>query len=113
MKHTVEEIRKIAAGFLLRVEFRKTASEDTVQGLERASVPGLPAPASGAVSIDHEQSGQPHQLPAPPRFLAKVMRTFQGTVLLISHDSHFVKDTAVDSIIDMGEKLSSLKQSVA
>lgn len=103
LKHTTQELRQIAAGFLLRGntvrQQVKTLSEGQ-KGLLSLACLHLQEPS---VLIMDEPTNHINfrHLPA----LAKAIRTFQGAVLLVSHDSHFVKDVGVDSVIDMGEVL--------
>lgn len=39
--------------------------------------------------------------------LARAVKDFEGAVVLVSHDSHFVQDAGVDTVIDMGKELKA------
>jgi len=37
--------------------------------------------------------------------LAQAVKNFEGAVLLVSHDAHFMQDVGIDRTIDMGKEL--------
>jgi ATP-binding cassette subfamily F protein 3 len=103
-KHTSEEIYKTAASFLLRgknvmKQQVKTLSEGQ-KGLLSLACLSLQEPSILIMDEPTNHINFRH-LPA----LAKAVRSFQGAVLLVSHDNHFVDAVGVDSIIDMGKEL--------
>jgi ATPase subunit of ABC transporter with duplicated ATPase domains len=104
-KHTREEIYKIAASFLLRgktvmTQQVKTLSEGQ-KGLLSLACLSLQEPSILIMDEPTNHINFRH-LPA----LANAVRSFQGAVLLVSHDHHFVDSVGVDSTIDMGKELS-------
>jgi ATP-binding cassette subfamily F protein 3 len=103
-KHTTEEIYKTAASFLLRgktvmSQQVKTLSEGQ-KGLLSLACLSLQEPSILIMDEPTNHINFRH-LPA----LAKAVRSFQGAVLLVSHDYHFVDAVGVDSVIDMGKEL--------
>ena len=103
-KHTMQEIRKIAASFLLRgrdvmSQQVKTLSEGQ-KGLLSLSCLCLQEPSILIMDEPTNHINFRH-LPA----LAQAVKNFEGAVLLVSHDYHFTKDVNVDTIIDMGKEL--------
>ncbi len=42
--------------------------------------------------------------------VAAAIKSFQGAVLLVSHDSHFVQDVGIESVIDMGKTLDGSEE---
>jgi ATPase subunit of ABC transporter with duplicated ATPase domains len=103
-KHTREELYKIAASFLLRgktvmTQQVKTLSEGQ-KGLLSLACLSLQEPSILIMDEPTNHINFRH-LPA----LAKAVRSFQGAVLVVSHDHHFVDAVGVDSIIDMGKEL--------
>ena len=42
--------------------------------------------------------------------MAAAIKSFQGAVLLVSHDSHFVQDVGIESVIDMGKTLDGSEE---
>ena len=42
--------------------------------------------------------------------VAAAIKSFQGAVLLVSHDSHFVQDVGIESVIDMGKTLDGAEE---
>jgi ATPase subunit of ABC transporter with duplicated ATPase domains len=107
-KHSNEETRRIAAGFFLQsrqmTQQVKTLSEGQ-KGLLSLACLHLQQPTILIMDEPTNHINFRH-LPA----LAKAVRGFQGAVLLVSHDSHFVDDVGVTSVIDMGEELGALKK---
>jgi ATPase subunit of ABC transporter with duplicated ATPase domains len=105
MNHTREELHKIAAKFLLRgktvmTQQVKTLSEGQ-KGLLSLACLFLQEPS---VLIMDEPTNHINfrHLPA----LANAVKSFQGAVLLVSHDYHFVESVgAVETTIDMGKEL--------
>jgi len=103
-KHTTEEIRKTAAAFLLRgshvmKQRVKTLSEGQ-KGLLSLSCLKLQKPSILIMDEPTNHINFRH-LPA----LAKAVKSFDGAVLLVSHDYHFVQDVGVEEVIDMGYEL--------
>jgi ATPase subunit of ABC transporter with duplicated ATPase domains len=103
-KHTTEEIYKIAASFLLRGKLVMTQQVRTLsegqKGLLSLACLSLQEPSILIMDEPTNHINFRH-LPA----LAKAVRSFQGAVLVVSHDHHFVDAVGVDSIIDMGKEL--------
>jgi ATPase subunit of ABC transporter with duplicated ATPase domains len=110
-KHTVEETRKIAAAFLLRgrtvTQQVKTLSEGQ-KGLLSLACLYLQQPSILIMDEPTNHINFRHL-----RALAKGVRSFKGAVLLVSHDSHFVDDVGVSSVIDMGKEFGDLKKMAA
>jgi len=110
-KHSSEEIRKIAAGLLLRgsivAQKVKTLSEGQ-KGLLSLCCLKLQEPS---VLIMDEPTNHINfrHLPA----LANMMKDFEGAVLLVPHDSHFVNDAGVNTVIDMGQALEGATKMAA
>lgn len=103
-KHTKEEIFQKAASFLLRgktvmAQQVKTLSEGQ-KGLLSLACLSLQEPSILIMDEPTNHINFRH-LPA----LANAVRSFQGAVLLVSHDYHFVDSVGVDSTIDMGKEL--------
>jgi len=102
-KHSTEEIRRLAAGFFLRnavvKQPVKTLSEGQ-KGLLSLACLCLQQPSILIMDEPTNHINFRH-LPA----LAKAVGNFQGAVLLVSHDSHFIGDVGVNAMIDMGQVL--------
>jgi ATPase subunit of ABC transporter with duplicated ATPase domains len=103
--HTTQEIRKTAAAFLLRggrlmQQQVKTLSEGQ-KGLLSLACLHLQQPSILIMDEPTNHINFRH-LPA----LAKAVKNFEGAVLLVSHDYHFVQDVKPDIVIDMGEELA-------
>jgi len=103
-KHTMQEIRKTAASFLLRgrdvmSQQVKTLSEGQ-KGLLSLSCLYLQEPSILIMDEPTNHINFRH-LPA----LAQAVKSFAGGVLLVSHDYHFVEDVGVETVIDMGKEL--------
>jgi ATPase subunit of ABC transporter with duplicated ATPase domains len=99
------ETRRMAAAFLLRGnnvmrQQVKTLSEGQ-KGLLSLACLCLQQPSILIMDEPTNHINFRH-LPA----LAKAVRNFQGAVLIVSHDSHFIEAVGVDSTIDMGEVLN-------
>jgi len=103
-KHSMEEIHKMAASFLLRGKSLMTQQVKTLsegqKGLLSLACLSLQEPSILIMDEPTNHINFRH-LPA----LANAVRSFQGAVVLVSHDSHFVDDVGVDSTIDMGKEL--------
>lgn len=102
--HEMEEIRKIAASFLLRgksvMEQQVRTLSEGQKGLLSLACLHLQRPS---VLIMDEPTNHINfrHLPA----LAKAVNNFEGAVLLVSHDYHFVQDVGIEIVLDMGKEL--------
>jgi ATPase subunit of ABC transporter with duplicated ATPase domains len=109
--HTDQEIRKAAAAFLLRGRIMtqqvKTLSEGQ-KGLLSLACLHLQQPSILIMDEPTNHINFRH-LPA----LARAVKNFQGAVLLVSHDSHFVQDVGVETVIDMGKVLQGVEKMAA
>lgn len=104
-KHTMEQIYSTAAAFLLRGKATMTQQVKTLsegqKGLLSLACLNLQEPSILILDEVTNHINFRH-LPA----LAKAVRNFEGAVLLVSHDQHFVASLGVmDSTIDMGKEL--------
>ena len=107
--HTTQEIRKTAAAFLLRgrhvmTQQVKTLSEGQ-KGLLSLACLHLQQPSILIMDEPTNHINFRH-LPA----LARAVNSFEGAVLLVSHDYHFVQDVGIDTVIDMGKELKDKKR---
>lgn len=99
-KHNMQEIRVIAASFMLRGDMVKqkvvTLSEGQ-KGLLSLACLTLQEPA---VLIMDEPTNHINfrHLPA----LAKALKSFSGALVLVSHDAEFVSKVGIDQVIDLG-----------
>jgi ATP-binding cassette subfamily F protein 3 len=100
-----EETRSMAAQFLLRSSAMqqqvKTLSEGQ-KGLLSLACLCLQRPSILIMDEPTNHINFRH-LPA----LAKAVRNFEGSVVLVSHDAHFVDAVGVESTIDMGKVLNN------
>jgi ATPase subunit of ABC transporter with duplicated ATPase domains len=111
-KHTMQDLRKTAASFLLRggrvmQQQVKTLSEGQ-KGLLSLACLHLLQPSILIMDEPTNHINFRH-LPA----LAKAVKSFEGAVLLVSHDYHFVRDVGPETVIDMGKELERVKHKIA
>merc|ERR1712194_815258 len=102
--HSTEEIRRLASQFFLRNrtvgQQVKTLSEGQ-KGLLSLACLCLQQPSIIIMDEPTNHINFRH-LPA----LAKAVTNFEGAVLLVSHDAHFVDLVGITSTIDMGKVLN-------
>jgi ATPase subunit of ABC transporter with duplicated ATPase domains len=107
--HTVGEMRSCAASFLLREQTIsqkvRTLSEGQ-KGLLSLACLCLLRPSILILDEPTNHINFRH-LPA----LANAVRNFEGPVLIVSHDSNFVKTIGVNSVIDMGKEFAAAQKS--
>jgi len=104
-QHDTQEIRKTAARFLLRggqvMQQRVKTLSEGQKGLLSLACLHLQRPSILILDEPTNHINFRH-LPA----LAKAVKNFEGAVLLISHDHHFVQDVDPEIVIDMGKELA-------
>jgi ATPase subunit of ABC transporter with duplicated ATPase domains len=111
-KHSPEEIHRTAASFLLRgrrvmAQQVKTLSEGQ-KGLLSLACLHLQQPSILIMDEPTNHINFRH-LPA----LARAVKNFEGAVLLVSHDSYFVQDVGVETVVDLGKELAGVKTMAA
>ena len=104
-RHTMQDLRQTAAAFLLRgnrvmQQQVKTLSEGQ-KGLLSLACLYLQQPSILIMDEPTNHINFRH-LPA----LAKAVKSFEGAVLFVSHDYHFVQDVGPEVVLDMGKWLA-------
>lgn len=103
--HTEQEMRRTAAQFLLRsgtIQQKVGTLSEGQKGLLSLACLCLQQPSILIMDEPTNHINFRH-LPA----LAGAISNFEGPVVLVSHDSNFVRDVGIESTIDMGEVLNN------
>ena len=110
-RHTDREMRSIAAHFLLTEGTMRQQVKTLSEGQKALlSLAGLCLQQPSILIFDEPTNHVNFRhLPS----LAQAIRNFEGAVLFVSHDAHFVEEVGeIDQVIDMGDVLKNAQVSI-